>query len=115
MLPATAIVLTLLAPGHLRPSIPPPPVRQGVLLRAAIAQAPMLQRPKRDPHARPPVRGSRMVRAITIGAIVGGIVGGGIGYATTTDCRCDDPGYGLFLGLPAGALAGGLIGGLLAR
>jgi hypothetical protein len=33
-----------------------------------------------------------------------------MGYVMTKDCRCDDPGAGLFVGVPVGALAGAVIG-----
>ena len=49
-----------------------------------------------------------------VGAVLGALVGGLVGYAGTANCVCDDPGYGVIVGVPVGALGGGLIGAALA-
>ena len=104
-LPAIALI-TLLIPGA-------PPIRavlrHGPLLSAALAIQPVQ---RRTPHPiRPsPVHASRRVRAALIGGFIGAAGGGTIGYVMTKDCRCDDPGAGLLLGVPIGALAGTVIG-----
>lgn len=111
LLPVTAICLTLLTPQH----VPAPPGARVSLLQAAAAHAPALQRKRPDPLARAPIRGSRRIRTIVITAAVGAAVGGAVGYAATVNCVCDDPGYGVILGIPIGAIGGGLIGAVLAR
>jgi len=108
MSPLAAIALvTVLIPGGAPPNLAVP--RQGPLLSAALAIQPA-QFP--TPHSiRPsPVHVSRRVRAALIGGFIGAAAGGTIGYVMTKDCRCDDPGAGLLLGLPVGALAGAVIG-----
>jgi hypothetical protein len=107
MSPLAAIALvTLLIPGAPPNGAVP---RHGPLLSAALAIQPVQHRTP-QPIGPSPVHVSRRVRAALIGGFIGAAAGGTIGYVMTKDCRCDDPGAGLLLGLPVGALAGAVIG-----
>ena len=110
MTPVHAMMLLTLLTVSRPPVHPPAPERP--ILAAALAKASTIPASRSKALASSPVRTNGRVRHPVIGALIGGAVGGALGYAWTDGCRCDDPGYGVFLGAPIGALAGAVVGAL---
>jgi hypothetical protein len=87
----------------------------GPILTAVLAHRGVLQQRTPNPIQPSPVHASPKVRAALIGAFVGAVAGGAVGYFGTSDCKCDDPGYGIIYGVPIGGLVGAVAGAKLVK
>lgn len=110
-LPALALLAVLGAPRHSSPAVrTSTPIWTSAL--ALSRQMPLEQR-------RPgPVQSSRAhaglgMNPIVLGALIGAAAGGAIGYVMTNNCKCDEPGYGVVLGIPLGAVGGAVLGAVI--
>ncbi len=116
---AVLVALSLAVPAlHAEEPAAPPPAPS---IRGSIEKVRFDLQPPYRPQPNSPTRagggGSRTrghrARVVLGFAALGAVGGGFIGGATTSNCGCDDPGYGAFAGVSLGALVGAVVGAVL--
>ena len=110
-MPTLALIVLLGSQHHMDFRSQPPVIWTSAL---AFSHHVILQTQPASPTQTPTRRGHSGIWYVAVGAAIGAAAAGTTGYVLTRKCVCDDPGYGLLIGVPLGAAVGAVGGAIVA-